>query len=358
MDVGGYDAGDHHHRFGHFSSISILINNIIGPGITQLPRFYQHCGWVLTTAIIVITGVGTCIAGVYLCEAVRLIHGNSDFSRRFEYSAVVRHYFRSRGLLRWICTFVIIVNLEMLLIMSIVQSTQLLDAALTQLPWTKHESCGLVMLPPQRVGEPICWDSQHSVYSQPGGPAVLSVGMLLVALSTVPLSLYDLDANIFVQQLSFLLTIGIIFIGWICGITYFRARGDAPHDPTPAPAVPSPDLPAWPSRDDSALTELLGACIFNFNYVFFLPTWANERRKDVGINWGVWTSTAIGIACFVATGCWGAATYAFNGKANDMLMHLANDHSSGGTRSWVVIFSSFNTQVSWRLSLILFPWTD
>ena len=316
-------AVDHHHRFGHFSSISILVNNIIGPGITQLPRFYQHCGWVLTTATALATGAGTCAAGVYLCEAVRLMSGNADFSRRVEYSAVVSHYFRRRQLLRCACTVVIIVNLELLLITAIVQSTQLLDAAVVRLPWTGGRSCGLVALPPLRAGEVLCWDAQHSVYAQPGGPAVLSAGMLLVALSTVPLSLYDLDANIAVQQLSFLLTVGIIALGWVAGITYFRARDRV------GPGAAS--LPAWPERGaHRELTELLGACIFNFNYVFFLPTWANERRTEVGINWGVWTSTAIAIASFVATGCWGAATYAFNGKANDMLMHLANDHHSGG----------------------------
>ena len=96
MMDGGSAVMDHHHRFGHFSSLSILMNNIIGPGITQLPRFFQDCGWVLTTLTILVTGVGTAVAGVYLCEAVRLIRGNKDFRLRIEYSSVVKHYFSNR----------------------------------------------------------------------------------------------------------------------------------------------------------------------------------------------------------------------------------------------------------------------
>ena len=87
---------DHHHRYGHFSSLSILVNNIIGPGMTQLPRFYQDSGWMLTTLTLVLTGLGTAIAGTYLCEAMRLIPGNKDLSMRYEYSTIVQHYFQDK----------------------------------------------------------------------------------------------------------------------------------------------------------------------------------------------------------------------------------------------------------------------
>lgn len=96
LDGGSVAVMDHHHRFGHFSSLAIMMNNIIGPGVTQLPRFFQDCGWVLTSTTVLVTGIGTAVAGVFLCEAVRLIRGNQDFKLRIEYSSVVRHYFTHR----------------------------------------------------------------------------------------------------------------------------------------------------------------------------------------------------------------------------------------------------------------------
>ena len=253
-----------------------------------------------------------------------------------------------RRTLRSLFMVAIIINLEVLLIMSMAQSVELVDSAIIHagiirrralgdddddsggaqaLMYAAHkihgESCGLVVAPLRDAMKFVCWDAAHDIYTRLGSPTVLSIGFALVAFATVPLSLYDLDANILVQQLSFIISMCIIFGCWIIGISILRDK-DHPDEPAPEPA---PELPMWPER---AVTQLLGTCFFNFNYVFFLPTWANERKPRVGINWGVWLSTSIALGTFVAVGVWGALTYSFRGLSNDMLMHLAKDHMSAG----------------------------
>ena len=242
------------------------------------------------------------------------------------------------------------------------------------------KSCGLVMLPINKFLDGVCWDTRHSVYTRVGSPSIVSIGLVVVALLTLPLSLYDLDANILVQKVSFITTMSIIFIFWILATTLIRLNTNDVHhivdpllpsseliathqgecssshgspscdcaastvatlsrwysfqqkenictDQSDSSHWPESHISAWPHRN---VTELLGACIFNFNYVFFLPTWANERRPAVGINWGVWSSAIVSIFTFIAIGVWGALTYVFNGKYNDMLMHLATDNKTYG----------------------------
>ena len=86
------------HNFGakdiaYFSGIALLINNITGPGVPQLPNMFVEAGWLLPTIILVtVWGMTTLSASMY-AEAMANIPGNDQFQKRVEYSTIVKYYF-------------------------------------------------------------------------------------------------------------------------------------------------------------------------------------------------------------------------------------------------------------------------
>eukprot|EP00966_Prymnesium_polylepis_P142707 3294922-Prymnesium_polylepis.1 len=71
----------------------LLVNNVTGPGVPQLPNLFVEAGWLLpVVCILAVWGMTTISASMY-AEAMRHIPGNDHFRGRVEYSTIVNHYF-------------------------------------------------------------------------------------------------------------------------------------------------------------------------------------------------------------------------------------------------------------------------
>ena len=63
----------------YFAGIALLINNITGPGVPQLPNMFAEGGWLQPTILIILIWLMTSTSTVMYCEAMRKIPGNEHF---------------------------------------------------------------------------------------------------------------------------------------------------------------------------------------------------------------------------------------------------------------------------------------
>ena len=66
-------------NIGYFAGIALLINNITGPGVPQLPNMFAEAGWLQPTILIILIWLMTSTSTVMYCEAMRKIPGNEHF---------------------------------------------------------------------------------------------------------------------------------------------------------------------------------------------------------------------------------------------------------------------------------------
>ena len=72
------------------AGICLLINNITGPGVPQLPNLFSEAGWLLPTIVFLAVWVMTALSTSMFCEAMRRIPGNANFTDRIEYTSIIR----------------------------------------------------------------------------------------------------------------------------------------------------------------------------------------------------------------------------------------------------------------------------
>jgi hypothetical protein len=147
----------------YFAGIALLINNITGPGVPQLPNIFAEAGWLVPTIIILVVRapsasaaeaparvpasspapdpvmhppapahprhtqiwVMTSLSTVMYCEAMRKIPGNEHFRGRIEFTTIVKYYF---GDCAYVCAQIGLNGaLQSLNIISVIQSAQVMD---------------------------------------------------------------------------------------------------------------------------------------------------------------------------------------------------------------------------------------
>lgn len=75
---------------GFGAGVCLLINNITGPGVPQLPNLFAEAGWLLPTAMFIAVWIMTALSTAMFCEAMRRIPGNENFVDRIEYTSIIR----------------------------------------------------------------------------------------------------------------------------------------------------------------------------------------------------------------------------------------------------------------------------
>jgi len=123
---------------------------------------------------------------------------------------------------------------------------------------------------------------------------------------------FNLDDNMIVQVVAFVLTLGCWVI-WIL-ITLFA-------DPATQPAAHiingTANQGTWaiPMINDAAgfgsQAGVLGTILFNFGFVTTVPSWVNEKKPEVSVNKTVWMSTALCLVIFYVIGIPGAAAFKY-----------------------------------------------
>lgn len=288
-----------------FSGIVLLINNITGPGVPQLPCMFIEAGWLAPVICLLSVWVMTSISASMYTQAMSFMPGNSQFDKRYEYSTIVHYYF-GRG---WYIAAQIGLNgaLQSLNIISVVQSAQVMDNAISAI---FGKSCGLNITPfgvDSFDGSGTLSGSDEffsciDTSSLDNGNAwgchvILSLGFVITAAMAIPCGRWNLDDNMIIQQVAFVLTVA-------CWIIWMLATFTAGTEPSQA-------LPAVNNNPQTGtLAGVVGNILFNFGFVTTVPSWVNEKKNGVPVNRSLWSATTLCIVIYLVIGLPGA--YVFN----------------------------------------------
>ena len=78
---------------GTFGAVVLVANNVVGPGMLELPKLFQEAGWLPTTLACVAVASLSATAACFFCDAFALLPGNAGFARRAEFNAPFKHHF-------------------------------------------------------------------------------------------------------------------------------------------------------------------------------------------------------------------------------------------------------------------------
>jgi len=201
-------------------------------------------------------------------------------------------------------------------VISVIQSAQVMDNTIAAM-FTK--TCGLNLSPfpieavngtnvsglfsddtfPESVHFFSCINSNDVSNGNPWGcHVVISLGFVVALLITVPMGIFNLDDNMIVQVVAFVLTV-LCWCIWF--IAYFFARDDGEWT---LDAVATGN--SWNSQ-----AGVLGNVLFNFGFVTTIPSWVNEKKPSVSINKSVWFSTFMCNVIFFFIGIPGAMVFQY-----------------------------------------------
>ena len=116
-------------------------------------------------------------------------------------------------------------------------------------------------------------------------------GLVVILALVIPMGFINLDDNISVQTVSFVLAIGIGSQWVISSILMGRS---------------SPELPIF-TQKTSNLAVTIGTIILNLGFSTVVPSWVNIKRNDISVQKVVWSAvvsgvlfyTIIGISCII-----------------------------------------------------------
>lgn len=291
-----------------FSGVVLLINNITGPGIPQLPCMFAEAGWLVPVLCLIMVWLMTTVSSSMYSEAMSYMPGNGQFDKRYEYSTIVRYYF-GQG---WYIAAQIGLNgaLQSLNIISVIQSAQVMDNAISAI---FGKSCGLNFTPFQSTYDDgsgtitdldgstdffSCIDTSNLDNGNAWGcHVILTFGFVITAAMAIPCGRWNLDDNMIVQRVAFVLTVG-------CWVIWFLAIVTAGTEPEAA-------LPAVNNNPKTgSIAGVMGNILFNFGFVTTVPSWINEKKNGVPVNQSLWWATYLCIVIYLAIGLPGAYVFA------------------------------------------------
>eukprot|EP00056_Hartaetosiga_gracilis_P022065 m.28030 g.28030 ORF g.28030 m.28030 type:complete len:612 (-) comp9419_c0_seq1:127-1962(-) len=289
---------------GFFAGVALLINNITGPGVPSIPNMFVESGWLFPTLAFLIIWLMTSLSTTMYCEAMRNIPGNENFRDRVEYSSLVDYYFGRKAYIA--AQIGINGALQSLNIISVIQSAQVMDAAISVI---FGKSCGFNISPfavaplsnstfnsTVLSGSTEFW-SCIDVANVLAGNAwgchiIITMGFLVCILIALPMGYFKLDDNMIIQEGAFILTI----LSWLVWFVACLFSKNFTNGNWKIPAVTNSKLPY------ASQAGVLGNILFNFGFVTTVPSWVNEKKKSVSVNKVVWLSTFLCIVIFFVMG--------------------------------------------------------
>ena len=290
-------------KIGLFASVALLINNITGPGVPQLPNLFAEAGWLTPVLCVIVVWVMTTLSSAMYCEAMRHMPNNEEFQGRAEYSTIVDYYFGRR----WYVAAQIGLNgaLQSLNIISVIQSAQVMDNLISAI---FGKSYALNLSPFPNYWQGVTINGSTEVFSAFdtndldegnawGCHVVVTLGYVVTLCMAVPCGMWNLDDNMGIQQAAFVLTLAC----WVVWIVVSLS------------SLPTGSLSAIPAVNSDADTGsqagVLGTILFNFGFVTTVPSWVNEKAPEVSVNKALWVATASCVAVFFSVGLTGAAAF-------------------------------------------------
>lgn len=201
--------------------------------------------------------------------------------------------------------------LQCLNIVSVIQSAQVMDNLISVI---FGKSCGLNFTPfPGRFEQ----DGKATISPIPGSTdfftcfntnnldggnawgchVILSAGFIVTAAMAIPCGRWNLDDNMLIQTVAFILTI-------LCWLIWIAASFSGFSGPEAA------SVPAFNTNQYTGTQAgVLGNILFNFGFVTTVPSWVNEKRPRVSTNSVLWIATAMCVGIFFIVGLPGAFAF-------------------------------------------------
>jgi hypothetical protein len=229
---------------GFFSSIVIVVNNIAGPGMLVLPRVYKEAGWVIPSLVLALICVGSGLAAIFLVDTMARVRENGHFQRRIEFVNIFEEFWGHKGM--YIAQVGFIMNMMAQICSSIVSNAQVMDGFVVFL--SPYSATYALQLSP--TIEFLSWSPPKEMLTiQPSlsmqdvsnchnlnvvpfrledgvveDRVIISLGYVLLAVMLVPMSLMNLDENMFIQKISFymmvILSVEFLYQFYVEGISY------------------------------------------------------------------------------------------------------------------------------------------
>lgn len=279
---------------GFFASIFLIINNITGPGLPAMPYIFQSAGWVIPSIVAIFTCLISILGSGMICEAMRLVKGNEGFRGRVEFAALTNYYLGFKAYI--LAQIFVTCALQITNIASIIVVAQVFDETIIYY----FNRTGAIQFYPT-----FGWEWYPSMFSN--NVYVLSLGFMVTLLMVIPMGYFNLDDNMIIQIVCFILTLSI-WIGWIGSFIYVMTDLREFH-PIPAFGLDQ--------------TQVLGTIIFNYAFVVTIPSWCNEKRNSVSIYPSVASASLFATAVYFLIGILGAL--AFSIPENDDVLDVLNE---------------------------------
>eukprot|EP00747_Dinoflagellata_sp_TGD_P081428 gnl/TRDRNA2_/TRDRNA2_161295_c1_seq4.p1 gnl/TRDRNA2_/TRDRNA2_161295_c1~~gnl/TRDRNA2_/TRDRNA2_161295_c1_seq4.p1 ORF type:complete len:459 (+),score=59.56 gnl/TRDRNA2_/TRDRNA2_161295_c1_seq4:96-1472(+) len=293
-----------------FGGFCLIFNNACGAGVAAIPYIFCASGWAASIAMMAFFWIISSITSVWICDVLRKTPRNHDGSL-VELTGCAKHYIGTRG--HAIAHVFLFLSLQSLCIASIIISAQALDQMCVHI---FGYTCGAGMID-NKLGFSCV---EHTKHNSPfsSDDVVLSTGFFAAAVLAVPLGMWNLDENIWVQIVCMYLTFACI-LSWLYSM-FTSSNIEFEHVPF--------SMPDW--------SQLCGTMLYNFAYVVTIPSWYNERRPGVSVRRSVWLSSTACFLTYAAIGLLGASAYA--GRLSPSVDFLAALNHDGLSPAAVYFF--------------------
>ncbi|ORY51847.1 hypothetical protein BCR33DRAFT_397719 [Rhizoclosmatium globosum] len=291
---------------GKYNGISLIFNNMTGIGMIQTSLIFQQSGWLPVTLFFLLFFVISSLCGLFIVEAMQAIPGNRYFQGTVEFGTLINFYFGPVAHI--IGQMGLYGALQLLAVASVIQSSQTMDNLFIDL---FGRTCGVSLGISNVTQSAVEWYcvTDHGDSISPFGNVYMlfTGGYLTVALFVVPMCIFPLTEFVWVQAVTFTLTLGIFF-EWIVSSLVNGLHSDY------VPVV----------GDSSGYAGLVGVVMLNYAFVQTIPAWVNVRRPDVNIQESIWMATGSGLGTYLLTGLIPALAYQIPSNSNLISVMTSN----------------------------------
>lgn len=307
-------AGFGNKTIGFVGGLSLLINNITGPAMVTIPLVYQNAGWFTPTLCLIVMTLLSSLASTFMCEAMACIPGNEHFQGRVEFATLVNFFFGTKGLV--LSQIFINAALQCANAAAIIECSQVADTTIIAI---FKKSCGLEIYPDAFSWKCIHHASNSDSPFPTGHYYLFTIGFLIMMVLVIPMGMLNLDDNIIVQILAdiFLVVVTIDFL-----VTFFIHGLDTSRVPTIGPNQ----------------TIVLGQIMANYGFVTTVPSWCSEKKRNVSVNWSIWSASIIATIVFLLLGYFGALSYHFPRDGDILSVINSSPQSNAFDKALVYLF--------------------
>ncbi|KAI9204310.1 uncharacterized protein BJ171DRAFT_506959 [Polychytrium aggregatum] len=292
-------------NIGKFGSVCFIYGSILGPGVPQIQAAFQQYGWFTTTLFFLAFAIISTLGSLFIVEAMQCIPGNRHFQGTIEFGTLINFYFGRRFYI--VGQFFLHCSLVAAGAVSIIQAVQTMDSIIVDI---LRYTCGI------GIGDGtkgwICVPREFATqatdqYFHYGNEIMLmTAGALVMMLIIIPLTRQQLNENIYVQIVSFIVTIAV-FSFWV-GISIQKLVTSGPEAPVPmfGPVVD--------------FGGAFGPIMMNYAYITVIPSWVNLKDRHINIQRTLWESSSMAFFTYLFVGLIPALAFHIDDNSNLLLV--------------------------------------